>query len=295
MTTVQAMITGDGAAVHIGTRQEVHPVYGTPSFELHARLPLGTEEVALYQELTAHGTGFARLHIRSALAQLGLDAFHPSCAASRLHEGELVIETLITAFNGETGYRVIDRMRELIASGASVRVMHAGLFPHVSRVATAEDVRALVGGGELDINGADIYADGSVGLVPASPLYRLREGALTAEAIDAIVTGPGRASLLSLWSAPGELPPHIASKEFLVTGVGVHTRDHHVVLRREVLTGGEHAEVVHGESCILQAGRTRGGARQLELWNRNGKVQPTAELRVVADLYRAAEVAEPGH
>lgn len=295
MTTVQAMITGDGAAMHIGTRQEAHPVYGTPSFGLRARLPMNAEEVALYEELTGNGTGFARLHIRSALAQLGLDAFHPSCTASRLHEGALVIESLITAFNGEVGYRVIDRMRELVSLDVPVRVMHAGLFPHVSRLETAEAVHALVSGGTLDINGADIYADGSVGLVPASPLYRLREGALTAEAIDAIVTGQGRASLLPLWSAPGELPAHIASKEFLVTGVGVHTRDHHVVLRREVLTGGKHAEVVHGESCILQAGRTRGGARQLELWNRNGKTQPTAELRVVADLYRAAEIAEPGH
>lgn len=290
----QALITSDGKAMHIGNDTTVHPAYGTPSFELRAELVLTPEEAALYKELTEKGTGVARLHIRSALAQLGVDAFHPAVLDMRLEGDTLVIETLITSFNGETGMAVIERMRRLIAEQTFPRIMHAGLFPHVARVGSAEEVKALVADGSLRIGGTDIYPDGSIGLTPAFPLYRFRTDALD-DVIDGILTGEGRSTLMSLWENLDVLPSAMRSREFIVTGVEVETTHHHVVLRREVLTDGVHAEVVHGESCILQAGRTRGGSRQLELWNANGHPQRTDALRIVADLYKASAIAEPGH
>lgn len=290
-----AMITSDGHAVHIGTETVQHPVYRTPSFELRASLPLTAQEALLYAHLQSQGGGVARFHIRSALAQLGLDAFHPATLDVRLTDGSLDILTLITSFNGEGGQRVIECMRGMIQRAQKPRIMHAGLFPHAARVSSAEVIKALVEQESLIINGSDIYDDGSIGLVPAAPLYSFADTLCTDGLIQSILLGDGRATLASIRTESSELPLEMHSKAFLVTGVDVHTRDHHVVLRREVLSGGVHANVVHGESCILQAGRTRGGSRQLELWNANGKAQVTQSLRIVADVYKASTIIEPGH
>jgi hypothetical protein len=291
----QAMVTEDGLAIYIGNDRTIHPFYKTVSFEMRVKLPLMPLEASLYRSLEDGSEGVVRLHIRSALAQLGVDAFHPSSVTMRLENDCLIIDTLITSFNGDTGLKVIERMRSLIADGRNPKVMHAGFFPHASRVSAETDVHSAIHNGSLKIGTGDIYADGSIGLAPVSPLYRLRADAFVGDAIDRILTGEGRSILATLWEEPDLIPAKITSKEFLVTGVVLDTTHYHVVLRREVLTGGVHAEVVHGESCILQAGRTRGGSRQLELWNTNGKDQETALLRVVADLYQASVIVEPGH
>jgi len=290
-----AMITSDGHAVHIGTEATQHPIYGTPSFELRASLPLTEGEALLYGELQSQSSGVTRFHIRSALAQLGLDAFHPATVDVRFKDGGLDIITLITSFNGDRGQRVIECMRAMIQQAQKPRIMHAGLFPDATRVSSAALVAALVEQESLIINGSDIYDDGSIGLVPAAPLYTFEDNLCTDDLIHSILVGDGRATLASVRSEESDLPKAMHSKAFLVTGVDVHTRDHHVVLRREVLSGGVHANVVHGESCILQAGRTRGGSRQLELWNANGKAQITESLRIIADLYKTSTVIEPGH
>lgn len=290
-----ARVTGDGYAVFIGDDPVVHPVYQTQSFVLLAELPLTPEEAALYVELIQHDSGVVRLHIRSALAQLGVDAFHPTSLSMQLEDGLLKIETLITSFNGDMGMRVINDMRELIHKGEMPRIMHAGLLPHTARVQSGTEVEKLCKEGSLKIDNADIYADGSIGLPPQGAVYHFREQACTHDAICSILLGEGRATLASLREEECELPELIFSGDFLVTGVDLHTKDHHVVLRRETLEGDRTSSVIHGESCVLHAGRTRGGTRQLELWNAHGRTQKVPALRVVADLYRASAVAEPGH
>jgi hypothetical protein len=290
----RAHVSSDGCALKIGMDAIEHPIYGTTSYYLLAALTLSPEEKCLY-ECAESGDGLFRLHIRSALAQLGVDAFHPSCAKIVMTENVLRIETLITSFNGEGGMHVISRIRTLIDQGVFPRIMHAGFFPKAAKLQTAAQVNELITSQSLYIGDADTYADGSVGLIPADPLYTFRREAITSESIDTILMGHGRATLVKLRGKSAALPEQLLPGAFIVTGVNVETKDHHVVLRREVLTDGVHAKVVHGESCILQAGRTRGGSRQLELWNTNGTPQPLKKLRVVADIYKAAAVAEPGH
>lgn len=289
-----SFITRDGYVVSVGEDEVLHPVYNIPSYEMTVHLTLSPEELLLYRHISSSGEGVIRMHIRSSLAQLGVDAFHPSTSIVNIEGAILSISTLIVSFNGLIGQNVIGCIRGLSKNQIKPCVMHLGLFPHKTRVKSAHAVQDLIDKKLLRIDGADMYQDGSIGLVPIAPLYTYDSELCTENAISHILFGNGRKNLISLRKedALGDtLDPGV----FLVCGVAIDTTQNHVVLRREVKTNTcQMTDVVHGESCILQAGRTRGGSRQLELWNRGNAPINIRSLRIIADMYRADDSILPG-
>lgn len=294
--TALAHITQDGIATQLGSERLLHPAYGTDAYGLRVSLTLTPHESELYREFVERHTGEVRWHVRSFMAQLGLDAFHPSSTSSRLQGDQLEIDTLLTNLNGEKGVRAIEMQRSLMQQGHEPRVMHAGLLPHAAKVCTAAVVRLLLASRKLAIApDADVYGDGAIGLPPNEIVYRFRDEAWTEQSIAAMLLGQGRETLFSMRDEQDSLPVYLGPREFLVTGVKLETTNHHVVLRRTVVADGERTKIIHGESCVLHAGRTRAGWRQFEIFNTGNAPQLTETMRVVADLYRASVVADPGH
>lgn len=281
----------DGYVVTIGDSAS-DSSHGMPSFGMKVFLPLQSSENELYMDIVGSQAGKVVEHVRSFLAQLGLQAFGEGITTHISANSGIEIDTQITSLNGEKGLRVIDSLRTLLYEGYKPAIMHVGLFPDSARVTSSCDVQEACARGALYINGGDIFDDGSIGL-PNATGYSFAEQAWSHAEITSMITANGRKKL-SAMRLPAAMPDSMESEDFLVTGFHLDTKAFHVALRTNTISEGQMSPVIHANSPVLHAGRTT-GERQFELKIPKGFSQKIEPLRVVADLYRAADPRQSGH
>lgn len=292
-----AHVTGDGVVVGVSDKRQVHPVYGTDAYEMELKLPLFKNEAEQYLELTSARIGDVRCHVRSAIAQMGNDAFHRDTLEHFIRGEVLMIRTLLTNLNGSKGQSVITTTRNLVHHGHEPRFMHAGLLPHHARVSQKEEM--LVAQKEKVItvsSDADFYDDGSIGL-PHKALYGFNDAAFTTEQIAQILMKEGGREILERNRFPvEEFPQKLQKGQFLVTGTDLRSVAYHVVLRPALVAEEGNIPAFQTESPVLHAGRTdTPNHRQLEVIVQDDYEVPLRDTRVVAEFYRASVIAQPGH
>ena len=293
----EALITDDGYVTAISSRPERHPLYGTDAYGMNVEMPLRKEEQSLLELLqSADGEiGKFLLHIRSFLAQLGVDAFYPETTQVRLAGGSADIRTLLTSLSEECGHRVIEEIRRMVAEGRRAYLGRGSLLPLSARL-NAEQVRTHMREGDLVAEGASVASDGALRL-PLLPMeYRYDAVPLQSDVLQPILAkeGSGRRRIFDSRKIVPSLPSPLASGQFFVGGFDLHTRCSHAIIDTQTCDkDGNPTNALHLSAVLMDAGRTFEGDRQAEL-RANGRPVDLARLRLHADLYRAAKLDEPG-
>lgn len=286
----RAEVTTDARLIHLG-KEVAHP-FGVPSFEISLCAPLINGQKNLAHGLK-RGVGIISPLTRSAIAQVG---FELDAHQVNVMDSFIGIEGYALSVNGDTSDRLIDRIRAMERQRVVVHLGRVGLFPHDSRVGFKRVNRA-VKRGRLTSDDMEVVADASILFPLGSTSHILASEDTTDALLDRLLLGKesGR-KVLDDARTIEKRPDFLQPGQFLVTEIDIQSQSHHVVLRPELIDAeGQVTEIRHLRAFLLDAGRTQHGIRHAELWNLGDESIDLRSVRIRADLYRPAEVLQPGH
>ncbi len=275
-----AQATEDGTLLGLSNHAQPHPRYaGLDAFEAQISIPLTTTQAAVLGELR-RCAGQTRYSVRSAAAQLGLDGFDPASTELCVDGSQALVTTLLTDWRSKTNSATLKALRQLTQSGHSPRVVRGVLLPHAARIAAPlTGLRPLPGD-------------------PWTATIRLADERYDID--DERVDEPFIREMLSNGSArhhlervrtrrPGR-PKSLAGGEFFLGGIDVPALPYHLVVRQHTTrANGDITAILHGHSCLFDAGRQH---RQLELLNTAAAPESLDDFWLLVHPYRAAPESE---
>ncbi len=284
-------MTTDARLIHMG--KEIDHPSGVPAHEIVLVAPLVNGQKILAQELQL-GVGTILPLTRSSIAQIGLELDPQKVQVM----GSLIgVEGYVLSANGDISDRLVDRIQAMERERMVVNLGRVGLLPDNARVNQRRRVSRARDRGRLVSNDMAVAPDATLLFPLGSTSHVLRPEATSAELLDRILLGKesGRKALNDTRIIE-KRPDFLYPGEFLVTEIDIGTQAHHVVLQPEIVdVNGEETDVCHLFAFLLEAGRTQNGIRHAEVWNRGTKPVDLRRVRIRADLYRPAEVQQPGH
>ncbi len=287
-----ADISQDGHIVGMSAHTERHPVYKTEAVDCKFSVRFTLEQAGLAYELLRRFPGDISFSIRSALAQLGIDAFHPDCTETEIDGTSFITHTLITHLDEGRSEPVFNALRHVAGQGKQPSFSRVSLLPDQAIVPQNELLESIAKQ-RLELS-ADvlILPDGKMCLPLEHIQYFFDDSLRTPEALERIIAGSARGAIKDARTSQPALPEQLHAREFLVTGANISTPDFHIVLENMTFIRGEVSSIVHSASFFLDAGRTVKGAgdRQLELWNADGGSVQTADIQAVARAYRPSRI-----
>lgn len=237
-----------------------HPVFGTPSMHATFRIKLNNSAAQLAEEILKHRTGQIRWHVRSALAQLGLEAFGDEYSECFLRGNRLIMDTHLTDLRVPDRSPTLEALRYLFHTKkkGSFRVAHAGLFPDAAR-------------------------QGKVSF-PIEAAYRL-DRMFGHEEIEQMLSGSARKWIEDhRYSVP--VPETIDQGAYFLGGIDVRGHNGHTVLLDPVVeVDGTESLLGQSQSPILQKKRSGSGYRQVEIKHRGRKAVPVSAVRVTGSVF----------
>lgn len=275
-----AQATADGHLEWLSRDSEPHPRYELEAFRAHVRIPLGPGQRQVLEDIQA-GAGEVRYSIRSALAQPGIDGFDPeSTQILKFDQTSALVTTLLTDWRQQTGSTILGILRTLAARKLQPRIVRQVLLPHAARIPAQETVLRPAGTDEW-----------TLALPLAREEYRILDATITERSIsEMLFNGSARKHLEKIRHRSPDLPEAIPGGEFFLGGVEAPVLPYHLVLRQHTQAAdGSETAVMHGHSCLFDAGRAH---RQLEMLNTGKQPVPLGGLNVLAYAYRATNPAE---
>lgn len=291
------MVTEDGTITAMSGIVERHPVFKTDAHRVRVEIPLKPEQRELAERIHRGDVpGEIRGFLRSAIAQLiGGDTFHPEVTQiERIDSDFLVMDTSITVLKKDSADRVFEVLQAATGTDYPPVIGRAGIFPMESRVGLSE-VKELMHCGDLAASGYKFLPSGAI-TFPLRPLrYTFADWLMEKESLEKLFGRESARAMIKSGRSESPCPDELLPRDLLVCGIDIHTRNHHVVLDRELLTAdGQPSASYQLEASLLEAGRTQGLDRQAEVVNMNGGPIPLSSLRLRATVYRALQTVEPG-
>jgi hypothetical protein len=293
-----ALITEDGFATGLSEHIEKHPLYGTDSRELKMIIPLTEQERELAAKLHRGAVmGKQQRHVRSALCQLGVDAFDLKATSTRMiPEGE-EITTLITSLSGEDGYRVIDQIEQMIGQGREAYVGRASLLPAIAKLRFS-DVKDQMENGDIRAQGAKLRPSGILAVPPMPVEYRFDLSKLSDSDLQDILakhmSGRGRISQPDMRTELPTRPKTLEAGQFFVGKIDLNIRLSHAILGAVPEDAqGNPTKATHNSALAMDGGRTQDGDRQVEV-RANGHPVDLDGMWFPVELYRAAKLEMAG-
>lgn len=257
-----AYITPEAGLQKMGSLVRPHPRYdtGAVSARLHCDIP--RDHVALADEILRQKTGIIRTHVRSALAQLGIQAFEDAYTTYELKGSTLVIDTLLTDLRAGRGSHTIAALYTLFRQHPKghLRLAHTGLFPDEAKVK------------EISF--------------PIQTGYTIGKQFAPTEIGD-MLAGSAREWIQRHRHEMPALPGTLDTGAFFLGGIDAKALNGHTVLiDPDAEVDGAPSAVSHLHSHILQKGRSH-ELRQVELFNK-GPAVPLGLLRITGTAYECA-------
>lgn len=152
-----ALSTPEGVLTGMSSSAQCYPDYHTPGFEvrINVQLPEGMRET-FRQAIERTDGNIIRpidVHLRSGLAQAGLEAGHPSCTQVKMQGNAACITTMITDVNDLRRHPVLKMVRSM-AQERHVQMMELLYLPDEAK--TGEEMLPLLSGGSYKIRWQDI-------------------------------------------------------------------------------------------------------------------------------------------
>ena len=293
-TPSEALVTKDGVITGMGNHPDSHREYRTGAYGLRVQIPLSREEQFLAQRvLKNRGMGMLRLVVRSCIAQLGVDAFHPDVTDVRIQSGHMVVETLVANYSTDPGNHIMDALRAVSNHGRA-KFARAAILPESATLSAQRIDDALVartirapGAVVVETKGVDVLA---------LPLrhdfhYAFQYDQLPHDRLIRMIMGNGRDVLRSARPPRDGLPEVLRPHGFFVGAIDIDYTKYHLVLEPETIRNGVSSPLVHGQSCVLDSERTgTEGPVQVELRNINGTPETLSNLSMCARVYVAKEM-----
>lgn len=291
----KAYATGDAVLTRMYGDRQQHPIWRKDAYLGDVVVRLTPNECVVAKELIERSVGDISLAFRSFLAQLGIDAGHEETTSVQLKGQLLHMNTMFVNVNGERGERVLKTLRSMMDRQRNAIVGRALLAPqeaHCSAgtVEYAKETKAC----DFDER-AILREDGGVALPPTPVTYAFADGAYKPSTLEQVLEGrgSGRAMLAAHRTNTEGIPHQLEPGGFFVGGFDISMPGlYHAVLRRKTVNAeGEELSVQHSGAVLLAAGRTDTsfGSRQTELVVTGEAPVQTADIHVIADVYRASE------
>ncbi len=289
----EAHVTQEGIVTAVSRRKEEHPVFKTPARGIRLEIPVTPDEKRMMRILRERDE--VQWHVRSSVAQLGVEAFDP--ATTMVHfdnHDSVVVDTLCTSLSGENGERVIHEMGRLSRLHEWAIFGRALMLPAAARRghdAVQDQLKART----LRAKNVRVRPDGEISM-PLLPVeYKFDDALFDDDALMQILTKQtGGRALLSKYRTEHPLPSLVPSHGFFVGRIDVHSSTDHVLLKSETF----HDDTVKGDgiqtkSPCLDGGRSVNGSRQVEI-RVNGNPVDVSRLWMRASLYKAAILQAAG-